>query len=308
MSGHRAIAGALAVMLVVALGGCGGDDEKTTTNAKDDGPPVRIGTKDFTESYILGELYKQALEVKNFNVTLKLDVGSSEIIHQALVGGALDMYPEYVDLLLSEVADVSERPTDADAAYRAAKKFEEGRGFTLLAQTPFNDSNALAVKPAYADRHKLRSIADLRRMRELKLGVPFEFRTRFEGRLGLKALYGLTAKNLTLTPMKIPLQYAELDANRIDAARVNTTDGQLADRDYRLLVDPERVFATNHVAPVISRRALSTHGTRLQVTIDAVSAKLTTGAMRNMNAAVDIDKRTPRAVADEFLRNAGLKP
>ncbi len=306
MSRRRASAAALAVMLVLALGACGGDDKQTTTDAQGSGPPVRLGTKDFTESYILGELYKQALEAKNFSVTLKQDVGSSEIIHQALVGGALDMYPEYVDVLLSEVADVSERPDNAAAAYRAAKKFEEGRGFTLLAQTPFNDSNALAVKPAYADANKLRSIADLRRLRGVKLGVPFEFRTRFEGRLGLKALYGLTAKHLTLTPMKIPLQFAELDADRIDAARVNTTDGQLADRDYRLLTDPKRVFATNHVAPVISRRALATHGTRLRVTIDAVSAKLTTGAMRKMNAAVDIDKRTPRVVAAEFLRDAGL--
>jgi osmoprotectant transport system substrate-binding protein len=294
-------------LLVLVLGACGGDDPDTTqTTIKGSGPPVRIGTKNFTEQDILGELYKQSLEANGFRVTLKGDVGSSEIIHQALVLGSIDMYPEYVDLLLSEVANMRQRPRKAAAAYRQAKKFEEGRGFTLLAPTPFFDSNALAVKPRFARRHRLRSIADLRRLHALKLGVPPEFRTRFEGGIGLKERYGLTKKHLKLEVLQIPRQYSELESDRIDAARVNTTDGQLASRKYELLKDPQRVFATNHVAPVISRKALSTHGSRLTATINAVSAKLTTAAMRKMNAAVDIHHRTPRAVAAEFLRKAGL--
>ncbi|MGH2839337.1 MAG: glycine betaine ABC transporter substrate-binding protein [Solirubrobacteraceae bacterium] len=306
MSLRRAALAAV-LMFAFVLAGCGGDEDKTQTTERSQTPPVRIGTKNFTEQYILGELYKQTLEANGFDVELKGDVGSSEIIHQALVGGALDMYPEYIDLLLSEVANVRQRPRSAAAAYRAAKTFEEGSGFTLLAQTPFFDSNAIAVKPRFARRHRLRGIGDLRRMRAVKLGAPAEFRTRFEGLIGLGERYGLTKKNLRLERMKIPDQYAALDADRIDLARVNTTDGQLADRDYELLLDPKRVFAKNHVAPVISRRALSTHGSRLQATIDAVSAKLTTTAMRKMNAAVDIDKRTPREVAAEFLRETGLK-
>jgi osmoprotectant transport system substrate-binding protein len=299
---------ALALLaLALALAACGGDDsDPTQTTSKGAGPPVRIGTKNFTEQDILGELYKQSLEAKGFRVTLKRDIGSSEIIHQALVLGSIDMYPEYVDLLLSEVARERQRPRNASAAYRQAKKFEEGRGFTLLAPTPFFDSNALAVKLRFAQRHHLRSIADLRRLRGLKLGVPPEFRTRFEGGIGLKERYGLTQKQLKLEVLQIPRQYSQLQANRIDAARVNTTDGQLAHRKYELLEDPLRVFATNHVAPVISRKALSTHGSRLTATINAVSAKLTTAAMRKMNAAVDIHHRTPRAVAAEFLRKAGL--
>lgn len=307
---HRA-AGRAAVVLVacalaLALGACGGGgDDKTGTNGNVSGPPVRIGTKNFTEEYILGELYKQALEAKGFTVELKGDVGSSEIIHQALVGGALDMYPEYVDLLLSEVANVRSRPRDPAVAYRAAKAYEEKRGFTLLAQTPFNDSNAIAVKKRYARSHKLTTIADLHRVRSVSLGAPPEFRTRFEGLIGLEELYRL--KNLKLKRMKIPSQYGQLADDHIDAARVNTTDGQLADRDYELLTDPRRVFAANHVAPVISRKVLSTHGALLKTTIDAVSAKLTTAAMRKMNAAVDIDGRTPRAVAAAFLRSVGLR-
>jgi osmoprotectant transport system substrate-binding protein len=302
----RSIAGTVAIVLALALSACGGGDAKTSTAGKAKGPPVRIGTKNFTEQYILGELYKQALEAKGFTVELKGDVGSSEIVHQALANGALDMYPEYVDLLLSEVANVRKRPRSSAAAYREAKSFEERRGFTLLAQTPFNDSNALAVKPAFARRNDVHAIGDLRRMRGVKLGAPPEFRTRFEGLMGLEDLYGLTTRQLTLMSMKIPRQFAQLDADRIDAARVNTTDGQLDDRNWVLLTDPKRVFAVNHVAPVINRKALSAHGEQLRATIDAVSEKLTTPAMRKMNAAVDIDGRTPRAVAAEFLRAAGL--
>ena len=296
----------LAVLAAVLVGGCGESDSeraKTTPATIPGGPPVRIGTKNFSEQYILGELYKQALEAKGFRVELKEDIGSSEITHEAMAGGALDMYPEYVDLLLSEVANVRVRPRDPKAAYEAAKAFEERGGFTLLAQTPFNDANALVVKPAFARRHRLRTIADLRRLRRVTLAAPPEFHSRFEGLIGLEERYGL--KNLEQVVLKIPGQYARLDSGRVDSARVSTTDGQLQKGNYVLLADPKRVFAANHVAPVINRKALSTHGTKLSAAIDAVSRLLTTGAMQRMNAAVDIEKRTPRDVAAEFLRQNG---
>jgi len=299
----------LAVLVAVALGGCGGGDSDTaatTTEPARSGPPVRIGTKNFTEQYILGELYKQALEAKGFRVELKDGIGSSEITHEAMAGGALDMYPEYVDLLLSEVANMRVRPRDPKAAYAAAKAFEQRSGFTLLAQTPFNDANALVVKPAFARRHRLRSIADLRRLRRVTLAAPPEFHSRFEGLIGLQERYGL--KNLKQVVVKIPGQYSRLDAGRVDSARVSTTDGQLRKGDYALLADPKRVFAANHVAPVISRKALRSHGAKLSATIDAVSRLLTRSAMQRMNAAVDIEKRTPREVAVEFLRQNGGQP
>jgi len=310
----RRAASIVAVLLAALVGGCGGEGDRdrartSTSPATGDpptgGPPVRIGTKNFTEQYILGELYRQALEAGGFRVELKDDVGSSEITHQALAGGALDMYPEYVDLLLSEVANLRVRPRDPEAAYRAAKAFEERSGFTLLAQTPFNDANALAVKPAFARRHRLRSIADLRRLARVTLAAPQEFHSRFEGLIGLEERYGLN--NLKQVVTKIPLQYAKLDSGRVDSARVSTTDGQLRKRNYVLLADPKRVFATNHVAPVISRKALRTHGAKLSAAIDAVSRLLTRTAMQKMNAAVDIAGRTPRDVAEEFLRRKGLR-
>src|SRR5438874_8521365 len=135
---------ALAVAAIVAaLSGCGGGGSDTTK--KSAAPVITLGTKNFTEQYILGELYRQTLEKHGFRVRLKADIGSSEIIDKALTAGSIDMYPEYTGVLLSEIAGERRRPASAGAAYSQAKRFEAKRGFTLLAMTPFSDSNALAV-------------------------------------------------------------------------------------------------------------------------------------------------------------------
>jgi osmoprotectant transport system substrate-binding protein len=297
---------ALAVAALLALAGCGGADApkaSTTAAAK---PPLRIGTKNFPEQFLLGEIYKQALEARGFPVELKANIGSSEIIHQALTDGALDMYPEYVGVLLSEVANVRARPRSPDAAYRRAQAFEAAQGFALLAPSPFSDQNALAVTPAYARRHHLRDIQDLKRVPgTVRIGAPPEFQTRFEGLVGLAQLYGL--HNAKARALAIGRQYAALDSGRVDAAAVFTTDGQLANGRYVILRDPRGVFGTQHVAPIISRTALRRYGPRLRAIIDTVSRRLTAPAMQRMNAQVQIDRRATADVAGEFLRGQGLK-
>jgi osmoprotectant transport system substrate-binding protein len=305
----RAIGLAVLATLVLGLGACGGGDDAattpTTTAPGPSGAPIRIGTKDFTEEYILGELYKQALEAQGFEVELKRDVGSSEIIHQALDNGVLDMYPEYVGVLLSEVANVTRRPSSPAATYRLAKQFEEKHGFTMLAQTPFSDSNALAVKPWFAQRTGARSIEDLKHLSPgPRIGAPKEFKTRFEGLIGLSKVYGLRMPRYTV--LDFGDRYAALNSGRVDVTVVLTTERQLSHGRYVILDDPRRLFASGHVAPVISRKALQIHGPRFRAVLDAVSAKLTTSAMRRMNGAVDIDKRDPRDVAAEFLRQQKL--
>src|SRR4051794_36588687 len=141
------------------------------------------------------------------------------------------MYPEYVGVLLSEVANRRKRPAGARAAYRAAEAFEERHGFTLLGTTPFSDSNALAVKPSYARRYGVRTIADLRRVPgEVRIGAPPEVRTRFEGLIGLAQRYGI--HNAEAVPRAIGEQYGALDDGRVDAAAVFPPDGRLADRRY----------------------------------------------------------------------------
>ena len=295
--------GALALLLAAAiLAGCGSGDAEETAAAREGADvPVRIGTKNFTEQYILGELYRQALEAEGFRVELKRDIGSSEIIHEALAGGGLDMYPEYIGVLLSEIADRPQRPRDARAAYDMAKAYEEQRGFTLLGMTPFSDSNALAVTNRTARRHGIERIPDLERLPGggVEVGAPPEFRTRYEGLLGLQRLYEMD--RVVVSAMRIGEQYAALDAGTVDAAAVFTTDGRLARGRYVVLEDPRGLFAAQHVAPVIDRDALRIHGPELAEVVDRVSARLTTSAMRRMNAAVDLRGRDATSVAREFL-------
>ena len=304
----RALALLAVLTLALVLAACGGGDDDTATSEARPaagGQPVRIGAKNFTEQLILGELYRQALEAKGFEVVLKANVGSTEIIHRALRRGALDMYPEYVGVLLSEVAEVLSRPRSAAAAYELAKEYEEKGGFTLLAQTPGADSNALAVMAKFAERHNLRTIADLRHLEgTVRVGALPEFRTRHEGLEGLREVYGL--RNLRVSAMDSEDRYPALRRGLVDVASVFTTEAQLADSAYVVLEDPRGLFASGHVAPIVSKEILEAHGSRLQEAIDAVSKLLTTTAMRDLNAAVDLRGREPAAVADEFLRAQGL--
>jgi osmoprotectant transport system substrate-binding protein len=297
------VATVLLLALLIGLAGCGsGDDGKS--GGKPQAPPITIGTKDFTEQYILGELYRQALAAKGFKVRLKSDIGSSEIVDRALTAGSLDVYPEYTGVLLSEIAGRHREPRSAAEAYRAAKAFEQKRGFTLTARTPFSDSNALAATPAYARRNRLRTIGDLDNVPGgAVVGAPPEFRTRFEGLAGLRRVYGLM--NVRVKPFRIGDQYAALDKGRVGVAAVFTTDGQLVSRRYTILRDPRRLFAFQNVAPVV-RLSLLNRFPEIGRVLDSVSRKLTTGAMREMNAAAVQRGEKPAAVAARFLRQNGL--
>ena len=307
------LAALLAVALALALAACGSSNKKASStsggaSANAPGkvkPAITMGDKNFTEEYVLGELYAQALRAKGYTVNLKANIGSSEIIDKALTSGNLDIYPEYTGVILSELAHQTKRPSDANAAYAAAKKFEEGRGFTLLDKSPFFDSDALAVKPAYAKKHGLATVADFKKVSgKVRLGAPPEFRTRFSGLLGLEQDYRLT--NFDFKPLSIGLQYKALDTGRVDTADVFTTDGQLQRGSYVVLKDPKFIFGFQNVAPVVSRKVLDREGPAFAQTLNAVTAKLTTEAMRRMNAAIDIDKQKPPAVAKAFLAANGL--
>jgi osmoprotectant transport system substrate-binding protein len=286
----------LAAALAAGLVGCGGGGSGTTTGER---PVITLGTKNFTEQYILGELYRRTLEKNGFQVRLKPDIGSSEIIDKALTAGSLDMYPEYTGVLLSEIARDTRRPPSAQAAYQRAKKFEEGRGFTLLRMTPFSDSNALAVLPGYAAKHDLETIADLKHVKGATIGALPEFGTRFEGSVGLRKIYGV---NPPVKALQFPDRYPALDKGKVDALAVFTTEGQLSGGRYKVLADPDRLFAFQNLAPVIRQDLVRRYGKRLTGPLDALSARLTTDVMRTMNAEVDLRHQTPAQVAARFLR------
>jgi osmoprotectant transport system substrate-binding protein len=313
----RPLAALLAVALAIAMSACGSSNKNsssgssgTTSSSSSSSQPgkgkpaVTIGDKNFTEQYVLGELYAQALRAKGYTVKIKSNIGSSEIIDKALTSGKLDLYPEYTGVILSELAHATKRPGSPDEAYAKAKQFEEGRGFTMLDKTPFFDSDALAVKPDFATKNSLASVADLKKLgSSLRLGAPPEFKTRFEGLIGLKKSYGVTP---AFKPLAIGLQYKALDTGKIDVADVFTTDGQLQNGKYTVLKDPKFIFGFQNVAPIVSKKTLSAQGPEFADTLNAVSAKLTTEAMQKMNAAVDLDKQKPADVAKQFLQANGL--
>jgi osmoprotectant transport system substrate-binding protein len=284
--------------LAAALVGCGGGGKPATPSSAA-APVITLGTKNFTEQYILGELYRRTLEKHGFRVRLKSDVGSSEIIDGALTAGSLDMYPEYTGVLLAEIARDTRRPPSAQAAYARAKAFEQKRGFTMLDTTPFSNENALAVLPQYAVAHGLRTIADLKRVPGVVVGALPEFRTRFEGSVGLRKVYGV---NVRIKPLALGARYPSLARGDVDVLAVFTTEGRLAQSRYVILSDTRRLFAFQNLAPVIRSDLVRRYGARLTGPINALSRRLSTAAMRAMNAAVELRGQRPAEVAARFLR------
>src|SRR4051812_20808989 len=296
-----------AVAVALVLPGCGSDDDSSKAAALPGKgkPPVRLATKNFTEQYVLGELYSQALRAKGFTIVLKENVGSSEIVDRALADGVIDVYPEYIGVIAQELAQSDVRPKSADETYRRAKAYEEKRGFTIFERTPGFDADANVVKPALARRYGLKSTADLAKLSRFRYGGPPEKATRFQGGGGVRKVYGL--HKLKFVPVAIERRYAALDKGRIDVAAGFTTDGQLTHKDrYVVLTDPKGIFGFQNIVPVVSRKVLATQGPAFAATLNAVSAKLTNDALQGMNAAVDLDHQKPAAVARAFLRDNGL--
>ena len=313
----RLILAALAA-LAVALSACGSSSKSSSTSSSTSSssssassgqpgkgkPAVTLGDKNFTEQYILGELYAQALRAKGFTVNTKSNIGSSEITDKALTSGKIDMYPEYTGVIVTELAGQKDQPKSAADTYNSAKTFEEGRGYALLKPTPFFDADGLAVKPDFAKKNGLADVGDLKKLSSFSYGAPPENKTRYQGVVGMKKAYGLN--NFSFKPLSIGLQYKALASNKIDVAAVFTTDAQLAGGRYTVLKDSKGIFGFQNVAPVVSKKVLAAQGPAFEQTLNDVSAKLTNDAMQKMNGAVDLDKQKPADVAKTFLQANGL--
>jgi len=265
---------------------------------------VTLGTKNFTEQLVLGQLYSQALQAKGFKITLKPNLGPSEVIQGKLRRGQIAGYPEYTGTVLSVLAHDPRRPGSAAQAYARAAAFVRRRGESLLAMAPAEDTDVVIAKPAYATQHHLSQLGDLARLRGATLAAAPEFRTRFNGLVGLRADYGATG--LRFLPVKITQRYIAIDDGRAQLAAAFTTDGRLSRGGYTLLQDPRNIFGFQNVTFLVRRNVLAREGPAFAQTIDAVSAKLSTEALRVMNAAVDLDQQSPAVVARQFLRANGL--
>ncbi len=309
----------VAALLALAAGGCGSSSSSpaeapvssalsTTPAATGPGkgkPAVTLGTKNFTEELILGELYAQALRAKGYAVKLKPNIGASEVVAREMGAGAIDGYPEYTGTILSVLAKDSRPPSGAAQAYRRAVAYERTQGAALLAMAPAEDTDVLVTTPAYAEKHRLRSLGDLARLgSSVTLAGPPEFRTRYTGLEGLSKAYGVD--ELHFVPVKIGTQYDALRKGQADVIAVFTTDGELSQGGYRLLSDPKKIFGFQNVTFAVRQDALKREGPEFAKTIDQVSAKLSTQALRLMNAAVELDQQSPAPVARQFLAANGL--
>jgi osmoprotectant transport system substrate-binding protein len=298
---RRAAKAAFAISLGVAivLGGTA-VVASATPQAK---PAIIVGNKNFTEEYILGQLYGQALKAKGYPVKFAGSLGSSELADTAIKTGKINLLPEYTGVIVLDIAK-QKSPKSAAATFAAAKKFEETRGLTLLNATPFYDTDSFGMLSATASKLGVKTIGDMKKVSSFSFAGYPECDKRITCLLGLKQIYGLKqAKFVQLASISV---YTLLDQGKITAGDVFSTDPQLQESKYTVLTDTKHIFGFQNVAPIVSQKVLTAGGADLQNAINAVSAKLTLPAMRAMNKAVAIDKKTPAAVAAAFLKANGL--
>jgi osmoprotectant transport system substrate-binding protein len=270
-------------------------------------PPLTIGDKNFTEQFVLGELYALALKAQGYNVVLNRNIGPLEVTLQALRSGRLDMYPEYVEAWNSQVAGYKHPFKTARAALNAARHYAVRHGMAILEATPFSDTAAIAVTEAYGSAHHLRSLRDLRKVAPaMALGAPPQFQQSTPDLSLLEEDYVFSPA--TFKPLVIGSQYQALDQGTVQAAEVTTTDGELVSGKYRLLSDPDRIFGWGQVIPIVPEHVLAVEGPAFVNTVERVNRLLTLPVIRRLNAAVDIQNQDPATVAKQFLQAHGLIP
>jgi osmoprotectant transport system substrate-binding protein len=302
----------------LALGGCGdaqplASAPSSATTARAGGlpgtgkPPITVGDKNFTEQFVLGQLYAQALEGQGYSVQVNPNIGPTEVTLGALTSGRLSMYPESLGTWNTTVAGSKQSYRSPDAAYAAARRYAGAHGLELLRPTPFSDTGGIAVLVSYASEHRLRTIADLRRVAPmLAIGGAPQVQQSSTGLPAVEQAYGLVPA--AFKPLEIGSQYSALDQRLVQAAVVSTTDGQLDSGNYTLLRDPLHAFGFGQAMPVVPAKVLAAEGPDFASTINRVTALLDTASIRQLNAAVDVYNQDPAIAARHFLQAHSLVP
>jgi osmoprotectant transport system substrate-binding protein len=264
----------------------------------------RIGSKNFTEQVLLGELYAQALEANGVPVERKLNMGGTLIAHQALLSGQIDMYPEYTGTALATVLK-ADTMTDADAVYQKVKAhYDRELKLRWLSPTKINNTYVLVLLPETAQKHGLKTLSDLAKVsKQLTLGAGPEFRSRKDGIPGLKAAYGMEWKEDR--QLAIGVRYQALGAKQVDVIDGYATDGQISVHKLVKLQDDKRLWPPYFVAPVARPEGLKDHP-KAEAILDRVSALLDDTSMSEMNWRVDGKKEEPKDVARDFLKKKGV--
>jgi osmoprotectant transport system substrate-binding protein len=264
---------------------------------------VVVGSANFPESELLAEVYALALQDKGVKATTKLNIGSREVYYPQVVKGAITIFPEYNGALLSGVVDKSST-AKTTAAVDAALAAKLPSSLEILSPAPAQDSDSMTVTAATAAKYHLKTIADLKpHASGWVVGAPSEFKTRPDGIAGLKASYGLTFKSFDPLDESGPITLAALTSGKVQVADVFTTTPQIISDHLVSLADPKFNFAAQNVTPLVYKADLTP---TITATLNAVSAKLTTAALLQMDNAVITDKANYNTVAAGFLTAAGL--
>jgi glycine betaine/choline ABC-type transport system substrate-binding protein len=316
--------GVLVVLVgAMALSACGSSNNNSTSTASSGGTStgaanvkvikansangsktVTIGSKNFTEEFILGQIYAQALKAAGYNVKTQLNLGSEQIALRALKSGQVDAYPEYTGTALTSFFKMKATAHDEQKAYALARANFAKEGLAALAPTPFTDSNGVGMLKSKADQLGISTISDLKsKAPQLTFSGTPECPLRPDCLLGLKQVYGLKFKKVSAVDPS--LRHSVLDSGKADVSIVFTTDGQLAQGKEKLLEDDKHLFPPYNVTLVFKKSALDQLGPDARKVVALVQKGMTTEAMQELNSRVDIDKKTPAEVAKEYLKESG---
>jgi glycine betaine/choline ABC-type transport system substrate-binding protein len=314
---------ALLAAMVLALGvaACGDDDDDDSgddtggeetalieSNPDNEGIELTVGSKNFDEQFILGEIYAQALEAAGYTVSTELNLGSEVIAKRALESGEIDAYPEYTSTTLTSLYKVAPEdvPGDATEAYELANAELEADGLVAFPPTPFTSANAVGLLTETADELGVATISDLEGASEdLVLYGTTECRQRIDCLLGLEENYGLQFKDFNSVDPE--LRYEVLDNGDADLSILFTTDGQLFvdPETYTILEDDQQLLPAGNVIVTASQEAVDEAGEDFGATIEKVQENLTLEVMQELNARVSLDREDPADVAADYLSASG---
>jgi osmoprotectant transport system substrate-binding protein len=324
MRSHRWLMLLMLLVASLALAACGDDDDDDgggggaatqeesggsgiQSDEANAGTTITVGSKNFTEQKVLGEIYAQAFEAAGYTVEKQLNLGDEKTALAALEGGEIDAYPEYTGTALLSFFGVQadKLPKDPDAAYDQAREGFAEKNLTAFEPTPFTSSNEVAVTMETADENSLRTISDLSKVdNQFTLYGSPECRQRLDCLLGLQEVYGLEFRRFV--PVDIALRHQVLTEGQADVSIVFTTDPQIQREDFVLLEDDKDMFPPYNSTLVMRNEIAEQGGAELEEVVAMVNEGLTDEAMQELNARVDLDKQTPEEVAGQYLSETGL--
>ncbi|MFF3511382.1 ABC transporter substrate-binding protein [Streptomyces sp. NPDC002573] len=307
----RRLPGAAVVALAATaalLAGCSSSSDKSGDplgGGQAGGDSVVVGSNNFAESILLADIYGEALKAKGVKVSYKPNIGSRETTYGLLKNGSVTVLPEYNGALLAYL-DKTAAPKTV-AATTAAINAKLDSKLTLLDPAPAQDKDSVTVNAATAQKYHLTgksSIADLKSVaKDLVMGASPEFQTRHQGLAGLTDVYGLDFKSFKALDAGGPLTQAALQKDTVQAADLFTTDPTISKEKFVVLQDTENLFGFENVQPLVYKSGLSQKGVEA---LNAVSAKLDTAALLDLDSQVQLDNKDPLDVAKAWLKSAGL--